>query len=419
MEDFLLTPLTLHFEVTPACNNSCPHCYASSWINQPHDTSYDLFDTARVIAANEPFKIVIAGGEPLTLGEGNLIEVFKIFNTKGIQISLNSNGRLLNKDVCALVRNNGLHGVLISLHSWDDALHDTMVGRPGAALETKQGIVNAIEAGLHVSVNQVVDTSNIHTMLETSTRLQALGVNSVSFTRLITPLDVNYKIQCVSPYEFLNELEICAETLDIPLTSLIPTPYCADPRVKNLNTELSCSGGISSAAISSSGEVRFCPQDTFVFGNIHSEDLASIWRRIFEWRCGIGVPSECDGCAFLPDCMGGCRIASKTYIGKIDGMDPWAKDPVIGYTRDVKYNEFDLSGKYRIRTDIRHREEGEDCLLFWKGRYMKVNWDGLKFVKSLPREFVPNQIINQFSTNYDEASLFLEDLYKRGVIYTG
>lgn len=412
----LSTPLTIHFEVTDLCNNFCPHCYGSSWLRKEKRIKPPITEVARQISGNELFDVVITGGEPLLLGVDALSGIFEIFNKNNVHYSLNTNGRLLDEHTCTALVSAGLKGVLVSLHSWDNDLHDTMVASPNAALETKAGIQNAITYGLHVTVNQVIGTENIDTMFATSTALAQMGVQALSFSRLLSPLDVHYKITMVSASRFLDEYIKCKNSLNIPVTSIIPIPYCADPRVKDLHEQLTCTGGVSSAAISCYGDVRFCPQDTHAWGNVFQEDFPAIWERIVKWREALAVPDECRECSFVADCRGACRLASKVCFGDYAAKDPWSQNAQKQYVRKVCYNEFDPDSSYVLLPNIRWRKEGDAFLLYSQKRFVAVNSDGLKFVSCLARKFVPSKLGPGEEVNRQSQLAFLELMYQKGLL---
>lgn len=413
----LKTPATLHFEVTNACNNACRHCYASSWLSKGHaNITVDPLDVAEAIVKNDVFDVVITGGEPLMLGIDKLLRIMDFFNKTNTKFSLNTNARLLTENTCRLLKNCNPKGVLVSLHSWDDSLHDEFVGRDGAAEATKKGITNALKNGLRVTVNQVISKENIHTMLDTCLELEKMGVYGVSFTRLISPLGVNYKMDVVGAKDFIDAYETCRERVGIPCKNLIPTPYCADTRVKDLGEPLCCTGGISTAAVSCIGEVRFCPQDSHVWGNLLYEDLTEIWDRIVQWRRETNIPKECQDCVFLPDCKGGCRVASKTYSGDYSALDPWAVGPVTDYERKVIYHPFNPSSTHMIMPNIRYRQKDGEYLLYWQNKFIKVNEDGFQLLQNLPCKFVPRQVLAQDGNNSLILMSFLEDMYKSELI---
>jgi len=412
----LSSPLTIHFEVTDSCNNFCPHCYGSSWIRQGKRAKPNIADVAQRIAESDLFDVVITGGEPLLLGISRLNKIFRLFDDYNITYSLNTNGRLLKKETCRMLRKCGLKDLLISLHSWVDALHDEIVNTPGAASETKSGIQNALDEGLHVVVNQVIDKRNIGTMYASAKELEKIGVHQLSVTRALSPLDANYSVEMIDATTFLDELIKCKENLSIPIVSLLPIPFCADPRVKDLNVKLKCSGGISSAVISCYGDVRFCPHDTQVWGNVLHEDLGSIWKRIVRWRHDIAIPPECSDCSFVIDCQGGCRVASKLCCGDYGAKDPWARYAVTKYQRKVVFDEFDHERSYVLLSDIRWRKENDAFLLYSKGGHLMVNSDGLEFLGCLPPEFIPNKLVSTISDNRETQFEYLKVLYHHGLL---
>ena len=407
-------PLTVHFEVTNRCNNSCPHCYASSWLYE-EGPSVKLIDVANKISENEIFSVVITGGEPTLIDSEILRSIMDVFNKNNIDFSLNTNGRLLHIDYCKELISFGLSGLLISLHSSNDNVHNEFVDSSFAAEETKRGIRNALNAGLTVSVNQVISSKNIHTMFETSKYLEGLGVHKVSFSRLISPMGVDYKLKMIDSRAFIDEFIKCKDQLSIPCSSLVPIPYCADERVKDLKENLSCTGGITSAAVSCLGDVRFCPQDSKVWGNILKEDLSQIWSRISAWRSTISIPEECEECSFVEDCKGGCRI-SNIESDRYDLMDPWASKPLINYVRTIIYKKFEVDQPYYKTTNVHYRKENGEFLLSYNQNFMKVNLDGLNFFQSLPQILVPEEIIKNSNDNSEKQLEFMEVLYQRGLI---
>ena len=277
----LTYPLSLHLEATDRCNNACPHCYAANWVKMPDNrakqkdkrTKPNILEIARHIVDSDVFDVIITGGEPLILGINRLDNLFKLFNDSNVQYSLNTNGRLLSRTVCKALKDAGLQRIMISLHSWKNEVHDAIVKVQNAADETKIGIRNAVDEGLRVAVNQVIDKRNIDMAYASSVELEKLGVCQISFTRALSPLGGDYSVDTIPAAAFLDEFIKCKENLTIPVVSLLPIPFCADPRVKDLDMKLVCSGGISSAVISCYGDVRFCPHDSHVWGNVFAESF--------------------------------------------------------------------------------------------------------------------------------------------------
>ena len=419
-------PLSVHLEVTDSCNNACPHCYATNWIkmssfdkrNKDHRVKPSLVELAKKIVNANIFDVIITGGEPLLVDIDNLYSLFTFFDSHHVGYSLNTNGRLLNKDICKILSMSSLKTVLVSLHAWDNSLHNKIVGSRKAAEETKLGIVNAVECGINVAVNQVVDNRNVELMVKSAVELERIGVNQISFTRALSPIDGEYNVNSVSPSKFIDEFLKCKEKSSIFITSLLPIPFCSDDRMGDINLKLSCSGGTTTGVVSCYGDVRFCPHDSYIWGNIFKEEFNVIWKRISEWRDNIPVPEKCGDCVFNLECRGGCRMASKMLYNNYSSLDPWARgvNGVINNKEKNILNNFDYSCLYKIRPDIKWRQEGDDILLYSNDKHIKINHDGLKFIENLPIRFIPDRIIDLFEINKGQGSDFLERLFHSGFL---
>ena len=409
-------PLSIDFEVTDSCNNSCSHCYATDWMNMMGDSKHDILEVMRTLGDAEIFDINITGGEPLLLGVKKLTKIIDFLSSRNIALSLNTNGRLLDEEMCNELRSHGLDSMLISLHSWDDDLHDQIVNSFGAAQETKKGIVQALASGLYVTVNQVIDKRNIHSMLKTAIQLEWLGVSAVAITRYIPPLHIINSVEPVDPVAFLDKYLECREYLDIPCTSLLPFCYCSDNRIESIGSKLTCTGGIYTAAVSCTGDMRMCPPDSKVWGNILEEDIEMIWARIVKWRSGIGVPDHCKECSYLRDCMGGCRVDAAYHEGTYEGMDSWARKPIKNLIRKTIYYKMNPNMLHYLYPNLRYRKESNGYLVYGNNNSIIVNHDGLEFVKNLPKQFIPNNLIKKGGRNGEMIKAYLVDLHKNLLI---
>lgn len=163
------------------CNQKCLHCYAAG---QPQSETEELTTgqwkeiLAKLRAAGVP-QITFTGGEP-TLRDDlvELVDAAQWFVTR-----LNTNGRLLTKELCAALYAASLDSVQITLYAADAAVHEALVGAPGFA-DTTAGIQNAVEAGLSVSVNTPLCSLN-RDYTATLAFLKDLGVRYVTCSGLI------------------------------------------------------------------------------------------------------------------------------------------------------------------------------------------------------------------------------------------
>ena len=141
-----------------------------------------------------------------------------------------------------------------------------------------------------------------------------------------------------------------------------------------------------------------------------------IWKKITQWREHVSYPAECKDCVFIPDCRGGCRLASKLCFDNYTAKDPWARDPVNNYRRKTVLSDFDPHCSYKLLSDLRWRKENGGFLMYFDTGHLLVNSDGLDFVRQLPQEFVPYEILDTTKENREIQFQFLKGLYHNGLI---
>ena len=132
------------------CNQKCIHCYAA---NQEYSETEEL-NTEQwkkvidICKKNCIPQLTFTGGEP-TLRK-DLVELVKY--SDWFLTRLNTNGVLLTKKLCKELYEASLDSVQVTLYSNNPEIHNKLVGAPNFD-KTVQGIKNAIQAGLNVSIN--------------------------------------------------------------------------------------------------------------------------------------------------------------------------------------------------------------------------------------------------------------------------
>jgi MoaA/NifB/PqqE/SkfB family radical SAM enzyme len=122
-------PVSVVLSMTRACGYHCPHCYQ----NRDRGTDLELpalIGTAREMQDLGVTFFDIEGGEPLLRSE-RLIELVRALDDRA-EIWVNTTGAHLTPALAAELRDAGLGGVMVSLHSPDPAAHDAFTGVPGS-----------------------------------------------------------------------------------------------------------------------------------------------------------------------------------------------------------------------------------------------------------------------------------------------
>ncbi len=164
------------------CNLKCLHCYAAGQeLSGEAELSTDewkkIIDSLRKIGVPQ---ITFTGGEPTMRDDlAELIEHGQWFVTR-----LNTNGVKLTKEYCESLKEASLDSIQITFYSSDEKIHNELVGAEGYQ-KTLDGIKNALEAGMSVSINTPLCTLN-EDYVSTLKFLHDIGVTYVTCSGLIT-----------------------------------------------------------------------------------------------------------------------------------------------------------------------------------------------------------------------------------------
>lgn len=265
------------------CNQKCLHCYAAG---QTYSDTKEL--------STEQWKMVIdkcresfipqltfTGGEPTRREDlVELIEYSKWFITR-----LNTNGVLLTKELCKELYDASLDSVQVTFYSSNKEEHNNLVGANNFD-KTVEGIKNAIEAGLSISINTPLCSLNKN-YKETLKFLNELGIKYVSCSGLIITGNATKEesketqLSEEELYEILKEAtEYANENLmEISFTS---PGWIKESKLKELGLEVpGCGACLSNMAIAPDGEVVPCQSwlgNDAGLGNILTTKWEDIWN---------------------------------------------------------------------------------------------------------------------------------------------
>lgn len=264
------------------CNQNCIHCYAAGQeLSEQNELTTDewkkIIDKCREACIPQ---ITFTGGEP-TMREDlvELIEYSQWFVTR-----LNTNGIKLTKDYCEKLKVASLDSMQITFYSYDESVHNTLVGAKRYA-DTVEGIKNALEAGINISINTPLCTLN-KDYVETLKFLHELGVVYVTCSGLIctgnATLEASENLR-LSKNEITDILKSAADYcfengMEISFTS----PGWIDDEVFDeygLNKP-TCGACLSNMAVTPGGSVVPCQSylEGETLGNMLTDEWDEIWN---------------------------------------------------------------------------------------------------------------------------------------------
>lgn len=264
------------------CNQRCVHCYAAGQRNSKESELstkewLEIIEKCRKVGIPQ---LTFTGGEPTMRDDlFELIDAAKWFVTR-----LNTNGIKLTKEYCAKLKEVSLDSMQITFYSSEEEVHNTLVGAKMYE-RTVDGIKNALEAGISVSINTPLCTLNKE-YKKTLEFLHSLGVLYVTCSGLITTGNAekenSEKLQ-LSTEELKailkDAVEYCGENgMEISFTSpgWVENSFC-DCLGINPPT---CGACLSNMAVTPSGNVVPCQSwlNDDVLGNFLSDEWNKIWE---------------------------------------------------------------------------------------------------------------------------------------------
>ena len=281
--DLLVSPMIEAGEW--ACPLHCKGCYATQQPAMRIDKALSTEEWKAIIdhcrEAGIP-QLTFTGGEPTQ--RSDLVEL--IDHAQWHVTRLNTNGLSLTLDYAQKLFDANLDAVQVTLYSHDAGIHADLVGQPGAWPETVQGIKNALQAGLSVSVNTPLVRLNAD-YAETLKFIHGLGVKYVSCSGLIPAGAAQNQIKAgaaLSNDELMEIMRLAVQTarelgLDLTFTS----PGWLTPEQTNeLGLEQPmCGACLTNMAVMPNGAVTACQSwlsDPDGLGNMLAGPWQAIWN---------------------------------------------------------------------------------------------------------------------------------------------
>jgi radical SAM protein with 4Fe4S-binding SPASM domain len=407
-------PIDVQIELTEACNQKCQHCY-NFWRYDSEVVKKDELNADKFLLVLEKLNecgvsmITLTGGEPLLRPEifFTLLKQAKKYN---MEVGLNSNAVLINKEMAEKMFEAGLDHALISVLGIEST-HDSVSNLLGGFKKTCQGISNLVEAGVPVAVNMVASKLNQDEIYQVGKIIKDLGVKTFCVTPMV-PSHKSHRQYLLTNEECKNSLRSLLKIRDdfgLNIDTLEPLARCMfkdfeDDEFVSFFGNRICSAAVSSCAISSKGNIRPCIHSDKEFGNILLENISEIWEKMKFWSSPEILPKKCTECNANIICEGGCRMSAKTINGCYDGNDMYMTEPIMDFARIKKlpaekifnFNNDDL---LMISNNVRFRKEEFGWIVYVYNNIEFCTDEGFNFIKELQKKdnFTVNGLIKDFN----------------------
>jgi radical SAM protein with 4Fe4S-binding SPASM domain len=345
------------WNVTRTCNLRCVHCYSDSYAQKyPGELTHD--EAVRAIDDLAEFQVpavLFSGGEPLT--RPDLFELMGYAASKGLRLTLSTNGTLLDEAAAKQLKELGTTYVGISLDGIGET-NDLFRGRKGAFEAAVRGMRNCRAVGQKVGLRLTLTRRNCMDLHDIFNFIEAEGIQRACFYHLVYSGRGNAADE-LTPAEIRRAMDIILErTLSFHQRGLKKEILTVDNHADNAYVYLKLgerdperaaqvyqwmkwnggganSSGIGIANIDTQGQVH---PDQFwqsaTLGNVKQRPFSQIWSDnsiplLAKLRNRLPLlKGRCGQCRFLEICGGSFRVRAAQVYG-----DPWASDPACYLTK--------------------------------------------------------------------------------------
>lgn len=272
-------PTSIVFSMTKACQYKCQHCY------QHKDKGKDLDDDLLIKTALEVRDIGVSmfdieGGEPF-LRFDRLLKLVQALDDLS-EIWVNSTGAGIEPGMLERLKEAGLFGMMVSIHSPDAKVHDKFTGIPGSFQTAYDTLKTCRKIGISTAFNTVLSEEEV----------RSGGIAEIM--KLARDLDCDY-VQLIHPKPagtWLGRKEgmqtdpgiietVCREHMKYNSKEKQNYPSLAAQAFEESKNLFGCtSGAVDRFYIGAGGEVQPCEFLNISFGNVKEEAFNDIYKRM-------------------------------------------------------------------------------------------------------------------------------------------
>ncbi len=328
----LASPITVNWGITARCNFACSHCF-SRLDRSPELSAADARRVVDVLSAHGVMFLNYGTGEPLL--REDLFPLTEYAASKGLKVTMNSNGSLVDAAAARRIRDAGFHSVGISIDSADEAAHDAFRRMPGSFGKAVGAARLLRENGVTLTVSSVICKVNHASFAGLVALAKELGARTIDLHNFKCSGmgGLNREKLDLSPDEWrafyeravpMKRAEAGIEiAFDDPILSLLGEQGAGAKLVAG-----SVCGKLS-LYIRPDGAITPCGFIPVTIGHVLRDDFAAVWRdsEVLARLRNKAASGKCSGCAKFSACLGGCTARAYAVYGSYDAPDPqcWAE----------------------------------------------------------------------------------------------
>ncbi len=429
----LHNPPMLQWELTAECNHDCVHCY-NYWRKDfekiaglsKSKSEEEYIEIARKIVELKPVAVTITGGEPLLVFD-RIKSSIDLLRENHIYLTMNTNAVLLNDDICSYLKERGVH-LFISFPCAEPDICDMITNRKGSFDRIVKSLDLVNEYGLGFATNMVVSTKNIDYVEMTIDFLKKrYDTHYISVTRVAKPINSDKSFdEWLLNHEGINRLlDISVKATksydNLTIGTACPYTPCSINSQEAFDLfgyQKICTAGKTSFGIDTDGNMKACPRDSRLYGNILTDSFEEIYERMHEWRDGSFIPDDCKDCKELLHCLGGCRVDAIPFTGKSNAMDSVSNLENLPLKYLAKRKEHDYDGKeFVLNSDEIQCVTSDDSVRLSRDRrFVIITVKLFDFLKDHNSGFTNEELARYFKQDVSVVNDVIGRLLSEGII---
>lgn len=281
LDDIVVGPFQISFDITNKCNLRCLHCYNSSGENFQSQDELSDEEVLKFIDDLKDIKLYnfcFCGGETL-LRKDLIIEATKRLKAYGCEnVAMVSNGILMDEDTIQQLINAGINRIQISIDGFKPESHDRLRNKKGVHEISTKALKNLAKYGVNTGVAFTPTSFNITEIEDLHNYLHDIGIKGSNLR--VQPLMIIGRASQNEQNILANNeqyRQLVSKINEINATNKEPRIEWGDPvdhliryRKKNLM--------MTNMVIRSNGELIADPYLPIVFGNLRKHSIIDYWK---------------------------------------------------------------------------------------------------------------------------------------------
>ena len=348
----IYAPFLVVWDFTHKCNLSCKHCYSSSGATR--ETELSTREALAVVDQLADFGVTalaFSGGEPMS--RSDFFEVAEHAVTRGLYVSVATNGTLLTKPNVRRLKRAKINYVEVSIDGACAATHDAFRGVPGAFDKAVAGLRNCVAEDLCTCIASTATKANYEEFPKILDLAAEIGAKRFTYFNFIpTGRGKELFDQDLEPEQreklMLHLLERMAKGFKVTILTTAPQlarvalqcqgagdeatmsmAHMQTVKVSKKAVPLAdfiggCGAGRLYCSISPQGDVHPCVFFPVNVGNLKTQKFGDIWLSspLFNALRDRGnLKGACGRCSYKFIC-GGCRARANAYHDDFLASDP-------------------------------------------------------------------------------------------------